>query len=127
MRKSFIHNNELGKFVKRDRTMVHNKWIKKGDHVLVISGNHRGAQGEVLSRTENYVIVRDVNLHKKHQKRQQQEGPGVITEMEMPIHVSNVSLHNAAGKAVRIRARVVEGRKELYYMDGDKEVLHRKL
>ncbi|MBM3198092.1 MAG: 50S ribosomal protein L24 [Chlamydiae bacterium] len=127
MRKSFISESEKSGFVKIDHTFVHNKWIKKGDKVVVTSGNSRGCKGEVMSRDKNHVLIRGVNLHKKHRRREGDQGPGVIDTIEMPIHVSNVSICNGEGKPVRLKVRMTEGKKELYYMDGSKEVLHRKL
>ena len=103
------------------------KWIKKGDKVIVVSGNYAGKTGEVLSRKEDRVFVQGVSIRKKHMKRRAQSGPGEIIEMETPIHISNVSICSSEGKPVRLRARVVNGIKELYYRDGHNEVVHRKV
>src|SRR5512136_519427 len=83
--------------------------IKKGDKVLVISGDDRGAQGEVqrVMRAKwgkgrlvgvrkpngDRVVVAGVNLVKKHQRRTGNVNTqfGII-EREAPIHVSNVAL-----------------------------------
>lgn len=103
------------------------KWIKKGDKVVVISGNYKGKSGEVLSRLEDRVVVQGVSIRKKHMKRRAQSGPGEIIEMETPIHISNVSLCSPEGRAVRLKARIVNGTKELYYKDGQNEIVHRKI
>lgn len=103
------------------------KWIKKGDKVVVISGNDKGKIGEVLSRKEDRIIIQGVNIRKKHMKRRAQSGPGEIVELERPIHVSNVSLCNAEGKPIRLKAKIVDGLKQLYYKDGQSEVVYRKL
>lgn len=102
------------------------KWIKKGDKVVVIAGNNRGKTGEILSKRGDRVIIQGVNIRKKHMKRRAKVGSGEIIEMEMPLHVSNVCLCNADGQPVKVKVRVSsQGEKELYFVDGQKEVVHR--
>ena len=102
------------------------KWIKKGDKVVVIAGNDKGKVGEVLARSKDSVIVRGVNVRKRHMKKTSQ-GAGQIITREFPVHISNVSVCAGDDKPVRLKARVVDGVKELYYKDGAKEVVHRKI
>lgn len=102
------------------------KWIKKGDKVIVTSGNYAGKTGEVLSRKDDRVVVQGVNIRKKHMKRRAESGPGEIIEMEKPIHISNVSVCNSEGKPVRLKAKIVDGLKQVYYKDGQNEVVHRQ-
>ncbi len=103
------------------------KWIKKGDKVVVISGNDKGKVGEVLRRHEDRVVIQGVNIRKKHVKRRADKGPGDIIEMEVPIHVSNVSLCGAEGTPVKLKVRMKDGNKELFYLEGQKEVIHRQI
>ena len=119
------------------------KWIKKGDKVIVICGNDKGKIGEVLSRITgkiktnkagkviseagDRVIVQGVNVRKKHMKAKTQSGAGEIIEMETTIHISNVNICSSEGKPVHLKARIVNGVKELYYKDGLKEVVHRQI
>ena len=104
------------------------KWIRKGDKVIVIAGNDRGKSGEVIARNDDRVIVQGVNIRKKHAKRRQNTPGTGILEMEMPFHISNVALCNADGKPVKAKVRVHEsGTKELYYLEGDKEVALRQV
>jgi ribosomal protein L24 len=44
--------------------------LKKGDHVVVISGKDKGKEGEIIRAmpSVNKVIVSGVNTAKKHQK-----------------------------------------------------------
>ena len=44
--------------------------IKKGNKVLIITGNDKGKQGEVIEvdRPNSRVIVKDINMVKKHTK-----------------------------------------------------------
>ncbi|MEC7394216.1 MAG: 50S ribosomal protein L24 [Verrucomicrobiota bacterium] len=66
--------------------------IKKGDEVVVISGDHKGSKGKILQviRTKNRVIVEGVNLIKKHERKTQDNPQGSIVEREASIHYSNV-------------------------------------
>ena len=100
------------------------KWIRKGDKVVVISGNEKGKTGEVITRKEERVVVQGINIRKKHAKRQQKAPGAEILEMEMPLHISNVALCNADGKPVRAKVRVnnKNGTKELYYLEGENEI-----
>jgi large subunit ribosomal protein L24 len=72
--------------------------LKRGDTVLVISGNDRGETGTVqrVIPKANRVVISGVNLVKKHQKPVQTGGrsktqPGII-EFEAPINASSVQL-----------------------------------
>jgi large subunit ribosomal protein L24 len=105
------------------------KWIRKGDKVVVISGNDKGKTGAVIARQESRVIVQGVNIRKKHAKRRQKAPGAEILEMEMPFDISKVALCNADGKPVKPRVRVSKkgGAKELYYLEGEKEVALRKV
>jgi len=65
--------------------------IRKGDQVKVIAGNDRGKEGEVLqvSPKERRILVRGVNVIKRHQRPTSRQHEGGIVEREAPIHVSN--------------------------------------
>lgn len=85
--------------------------IKKGDTVLVITGESRGKRAEVVKvlAKENKVIVKGVNIAKKHAKPRR-AGRAVaqtgIIEVEMPIDVSNVKLISPSGKPTRVSFKV---------------------
>ena len=68
--------------------------VKKGDEVVVISGNHKGASGRVLQvfPEKGHVLVEGVRMIKKHARRSQDRPEGGIVELEGPIHISNVKL-----------------------------------
>ncbi|MEQ8935305.1 MAG: 50S ribosomal protein L24 [Amphiplicatus sp.] len=76
--------------------------IKKGDKVVVLAGKYRGVEGEVLQvmPKDERVLVRGVNVIKKHQRQTQTEQGGIISR-EAPIHVSNVAL-SVGGKPSRV-------------------------
>ena len=68
--------------------------IKKGDNVQVLSGNDKGKTGEVLEviPKSNKVVVKGVNIRKKHVKaRRQGEESGIIS-VECSIPVSKVNV-----------------------------------
>lgn len=93
--------------------------IKKGDTVLVISGESRGKRGEVVRvlPKENKVVVKGVNVAKKHAKPRR-AGRSVaqtgIIDIDMPIDVSNVKLVAPSGKATRVNYRVENGEKKRF-------------
>ena len=66
--------------------------IKKGDNVQVLSGNDKGKTGEVLEVIPKLdkVVVKGINIRKKHVKaRKQGEESGIIS-VECAIPVLNV-------------------------------------
>ncbi len=78
--------------------------IRKGDMVIVTSGNDRGATGEVLRVLvdADRVVVQGVNVRAKHLKPTQANPQGGIVRREMPIHISNVS-PVVDGKPTRVK------------------------
>ena len=87
--------------------------IKKGDTVVVLTGKNRGAEGDVLQvmPKENRVLVRGVNVVRKHQKQTQTEQGGIISK-EASIHISNVALKDpSTGKATRVGFKIEDGKK----------------
>jgi large subunit ribosomal protein L24 len=103
-----------------------NKWIRRGDQVVVLAGNDKGRTGEVLSRRGDRVVIQGVNVRKKHMRRTQQAQAGGIVDIETSIHVSNVAICDKEGKRIKLFAKVSEkGKKELVYRSGEKEVVYR--
>ena len=87
--------------------------IKKDDKVIIIAGEHKGAEGKVFKvlRDKNKVLVEGVNLIKKHAKPSTQNPQGGIIEKESPIHISNISHVTKEGDATRIGYKIEEGKK----------------
>ena len=88
--------------------------VKKGDTVQVLSGNDKTKMGEVLQvipKTEK-IIVKGVNIRKKHVKpRKQGEESGIIP-VECPIHMSKVNVVcPKCGKATRVGFKVEKDEK----------------
>ena len=68
--------------------------IKKGDTVQVLSGNDKGKTGEVLEvipKSEK-IIVKGVNIRKKHVKPRKQGEEGGIIPIECAIHSAKVNV-----------------------------------
>lgn len=101
--------------------------IKKGDKVIVLAGKDKGKTGQVIRiiSEDDRVVVENVNVAKKHQRGNPNAGvPGGIIEREMPIHVSNVALVNAAtGKADRVGFKTLEDGRKVRYFKSNGEVL----
>jgi large subunit ribosomal protein L24 len=87
--------------------------IKKGDHVIVLSGKDKGRTGEVTKAMpkEGKVIVSGINVHARHRKPSQLNPQGGIERKEAPLHVSKVAIATADGKPSRVRFEVRDGKK----------------
>ena len=88
--------------------------IKKGDTVVVLSGDDKGVQGEVIavSREEGKVLVKGANIIHKHVKPRKQGESGGIIDAEGAIYASKVALYCSTCKqGVRVKAEVVDGKK----------------
>jgi large subunit ribosomal protein L24 len=89
--------------------------IKKGDQVQILTGKDKGTQGEVLKVliADNRVLVKGVNVVKKHQKPTQFAAGG-ITEKELSIHASNVALLDPkSGKPTRAGYKMLKDGKKV--------------
>lgn len=88
--------------------------IKKGDNVVVLTGKDKGRTGQVLQvlPTENRVVVQGVNMVQRHTRPTQADPQGGIKDKEASLHLSNVAIVDANGKATRVGFKV----------DGDKKV-----
>ncbi|MFH0769896.1 MAG: 50S ribosomal protein L24 [Candidatus Peregrinibacteria bacterium] len=66
--------------------------LRTGDHVVVISGKDKGKSGTILRvlHETNRVVVSDVNMRKKHIKKQADRA-GQIIRYEASLSASNVA------------------------------------
>jgi len=111
-----------------EKTVKHNKRIRKDDKVMVVTGNDRGLVGTVLSRTNDKIVIQGVNVKKKHVKRSEQNPAGGIIELEKPIHISNVALCVDEEKPRKLRVGFdKEGKRLLVYREGDTDVPFRSI
>ena len=85
--------------------------VKKGDTVVVVSGDDKGRKGEVLevSPKEGKVIVKGINIVTRHVKPRKQGEQGGIVKVEGAMYASKVQLYCAkCDKGVRVK-HVVDG------------------
>ena len=78
--------------------------IKKGDHVVVLTGKDKGKHGEVLKvmPEENRAIVQGINMIRRHQRQTATQDGGIISK-EAAIHMSNLALEDPKdGKPTRV-------------------------
>ena len=88
--------------------------IKKGDNVQVLSGNDKGKKGEVLEviPKDSKVVVKGVNVRKKHIKPRKQGEEGGIISVECAINSSKVNVVcSKCGKPARIGYKVENDKK----------------
>lgn len=79
--------------------------IRRGDTVLVLSGNSRGKKGRVLEvyPGKSKAIVEGINMVTKHLKPSAAHPNGGIEKQEAPIHLSNLMVVDpSSGEASRI-------------------------
>ena len=79
--------------------------IKKGDTVKILSGNDKGKTGEVMEvipKTEK-IVVKGINIRKKHVKPRKQGEEGGIISAECAIHSAKANVVcPKCGKATKI-------------------------
>lgn len=92
--------------------------IKKGDQVIVITGEYKGQKGRVLTvdREKSRAIVEGVNMVSKHTKPNAKNPQGGITKQEAPVHISNLNLVDpSSGEPTRAGRRLNEKNKLVRY------------
>lgn len=84
--------------------------IKKGDNVMVISGNNKGQSGRVLviDLAGSKAIVEGVNLISKNTKPNANNPKGGIVKQEAAVHISNLMLVDKAGQPTRSGLKIDE-------------------
>ena len=91
--------------------------IKKGDHVVVLTGRDKGKHGEVLKMMpeENRAIVQGVGIIRRHQKQTATQEGGIVAK-EAAVHISNLALEDPKdGKPTRVGYKFLkDGRKVRY-------------
>jgi len=89
--------------------------VKKGDNVLVITGDDKGKKGrviEVITETSR-AIVEGVNIVKRHTKPNAQNQNGGIISKEAPVHISNLKVVDKTGNPTKIGRKTNENGKLL--------------
>ena len=88
--------------------------VKKGDNVQVLSGNDKGKTGEVLEviPKEDKIVVKGVNVRKKHVKARKQGDESGIISVECAIPASKVNVVcPKCGKVTKVGYRVDNDKK----------------
>jgi large subunit ribosomal protein L24 len=88
--------------------------IKKGDTVMVITGNSKGQQGKVLKVdiAKSKAIVEGINMVSKHTKPNAKSPQGGILKKEALVHISNLMVIDSTGKPTRT-GRKVDSKKNM--------------
>ena len=89
--------------------------VRKGDNVQILSGNDKGKTGEVLEVIPKMqrVIVKGINVRKKHVKPRKQGEEGGIIPVECSIHSSKVNVVcPKCNKATRVGV-IKEGKEKI--------------
>lgn len=90
--------------------------IKKGDEVIVLTGEDKGQKGKVLKVLveKQRAIVEGLNMVSKNAKPSAKYPQGGIVKQEAPIHVSNLSLIDPkSGKATRVGIKLTNDGKKV--------------
>ncbi len=104
--------------IKRIRKIKGNRLhVRKGDIVLVLSGNDKGKRGKVLKTfpERNRIVVEGVSFMKRHSKPNVKMPQGGIVERERAINASNVMVIDPkTGEPTRIgyRTLIVDDKKQ---------------
>lgn len=67
--------------------------IKKGDTVVILSGDDKGKTGKVVKAFPalGKVVVEGMNTVRKHQRPTKQGQKGQVVDLAMPMHASKVA------------------------------------
>lgn len=99
--------------------------IKKGDHVVVLTGRDKGKRGEVIEvrPKENRALVRGVNVVRRHQRQTASQEGGIISK-EAPIQISNLALEDPKdGKPTRVGFRILDDGKKVRFAKRSGELI----
>ena len=99
--------------------------VKKGDTVLVLSGNDKGKQGKVMSvdPKSQRAIVEGIHIISKHTRPNAEHPQGGIIKQEAPIHISNLMVVDKNGKPSRIGRKKDENGKLVRYSKKTGEII----
>src|SRR3989337_907086 len=99
--------------------------IKKGDHVVVITGKDKGKKGEVLKvmPEENRAIVKGIAMIRRHQRQTATQDGGIISK-EAAIHVSNLAIEDPKdGKPMRVGFKFLKDGRKVRFAKRSGEVI----
>lgn len=66
--------------------------VKKGDTVVVLSGDDKGKKGTIVKAMpeDGRVVVEGVNVHKRHERARRAGAVGQVVEKAFPIRACKV-------------------------------------
>jgi large subunit ribosomal protein L24 len=99
--------------------------IRKGDHVVVLTGKDKGKRGEVLKvmPSENRAIVQGVAVMRKHQRQTASQEGGII-DKEAPIDISNIALEDPKdGSPTRVGYKFLKDGRKVRFAKRSGEVI----
>jgi large subunit ribosomal protein L24 len=99
--------------------------IKKGDHVVVLTGKDKGKHGEVLKvmPEENRAIVKGVAMIRRHQRQTATQDGGIISK-EAAIHMSNLAIEDPKdGKPTRVGFKFLKDGRKVRFAKRSGEVI----
>jgi large subunit ribosomal protein L24 len=102
--------------------------IKKGDHVVVLSGRDKDKHGEVIEMRpkEGRALVRGVNVVRRHQRQTATQDGGIVSK-EAPIHISNLALEDPKdGKPTRVGFKFLDDGTKVRFAKRSGEVISEK-
>jgi large subunit ribosomal protein L24 len=88
--------------------------LKKGDKVKIVAGKDKGRDG-VVERSYskmNKVLIKGVNIYKKHIKKNEQMPQGGVVDLERPLDVAKVSfICPKCGEESKLGYNIEKGKK----------------
>src|SRR4030065_232352 len=113
--------------------------IKKGDHVVVITGKDKGKKGEVLKvmPEENRAIVKGVAMVRRHQRQTAAQDGGIICKGDARVNdvghahprevprLDKVVLNMGVGEGINDSKKVTAAAADLGLIAGQKPVITR--
>jgi len=87
--------------------------IKKGDNVIILSGDDKGKTGKVVKAfpAKNQIVVEGVNVINKHERARKQGQKGQVVQIAMPFNASKAKNADEAKGAKVVKAKKAEAKK----------------
>jgi len=99
--------------------------IRKGDHVVVITGKDKGQRGEVLKvlPADNRAIVKGVAMVRRHQKQTATQDGGIVSK-EAAVNISNIAIEDPKdGKPTRVGYKFLKDGRKVRFAKRSGEVI----
>ncbi|MBM3544778.1 MAG: 50S ribosomal protein L24 [Alphaproteobacteria bacterium] len=99
--------------------------LRKGDHVVVMTGKDKGKKGEILKMlpAENRAIVKGIGIVRRHQRQSANQEGGIVSK-EAPIHISNLAIEDPKdGKPSRIGYKFLKDGRKVRFAKRSGEVI----